>query len=155
MKKQAFIGLVGVVSLVLFAILQGAPLLIFFDPTGVLVCVGGTLGLLSATHGFNATLTAITDGLRGLLSHVETQDVETHEHNAHIAQTGGTLCMAMGITGTMIGLIQMFRNLDDPSQIGPAMAVALLTPFYAIMLNLLLFVPISRYHREMARTPSA
>ena len=35
------------------------------------------------------------------------------------------------------------------------MAVALLTSFYAVMLNPLIFVPVSRYHREMARTPNA
>ena len=60
----------------------------------------------------------------------------------------------MGVMGATIGLIQMLANLEDPTAIGPAMAVALLTSFYAVMLNLLVFVPVSRYHREMARTPN-
>ena len=36
----------------------------------------------------------------------------------------------MGLIGTLVGLIQMLGNLEDPSMIGPAMAVALLTTFY-------------------------
>jgi chemotaxis protein MotA len=37
---------------------------------------------------------------------------------------------AFGMIGTLIGLVQMLQNLSDPSAIGPAMAVALLTTFY-------------------------
>ncbi len=45
---------------------------------------------------------------------------------------------AMGMIGTLIGLVQMLQNLSDPSAIGPAMAVALLTTFYgAIIANVL------------------
>lgn len=43
---------------------------------------------------------------------------------------------AMGMIGTLIGLVQMLQNLSDPSAIGPSMAVALLTTFYgAIIAN--------------------
>ena len=41
---------------------------------------------------------------------------------------------AMGMIGTLIGLVQMLQNLSDPSAIGPAMAVALLTTFYGAIL---------------------
>lgn len=45
---------------------------------------------------------------------------------------------AMGMIGTLIGLVQMLQNLSDPSAIGPAMAVALLTTFYgAVIANVL------------------
>ncbi len=45
---------------------------------------------------------------------------------------------AMGMIGTLIGLVQMLQNLSDPSAIGPAMAVALLTTFYgAIIANVI------------------
>lgn len=45
---------------------------------------------------------------------------------------------AMGMIGTLIGLVQMLQNLSDPSAIGPAMAVALLTTFYgAVVANVL------------------
>ena len=41
---------------------------------------------------------------------------------------------AMGMIGTLIGLVIMLQNLSDPSSIGPAMAVALLTTFYGAIL---------------------
>jgi chemotaxis protein MotA len=48
------------------------------------------------------------------------------------------LSPAYGMIGTLIGLIQMLKNLDDPSKLGPAMAVALITTFYgALMANAL------------------
>jgi chemotaxis protein MotA len=49
----------------------------------------------------------------------------------------GTFFPALGMVGTLIGLVQMLQGMDDPSTIGPAMAVALLTTFYgAIMANI-------------------
>jgi chemotaxis protein MotA len=51
----------------------------------------------------------------------------------------GTLAPAMGMIGTVIGLVQMLQTMSDPSSIGPAMAVALLTTLYgAIIANLVL-----------------
>ena len=154
MNLQAIIGLLGVVGLMLCGILLGSPLLIFVDIPSVMITVGGTVALLTATHGFSAWIAAVGGGFKAMLTNAEPLDVETHEHNAHIAQSGGTLCICMGVMGATIGLIQMLANLEDPTAIGPAMAVALLTSFYAVMLNLLVFVPVSRYHREMARTPN-
>ncbi|MGD9732551.1 MAG: motility protein A [Desulfamplus sp.] len=44
---------------------------------------------------------------------------------------------AFGMIGTLIGLVQMLANLDDPASIGPSMAVAMITTFYgAIIANL-------------------
>ena len=152
MNIQAILGLTGVVGLILFGILLGSPLTIFLDPPSVLITGGGTLALLTATHGFRESMGAIVSGLRGMFTKADGLGIETHEHNAHIAQTGGTLCISMGVAGASIGLIQMLANLEDPTAIGPAMAVALLTSFYAVLLNLVLFIPVSRYHREMARS---
>ena len=45
--------------------------------------------------------------------------------------------------GTLIGLVQMLKTMDDPSTIGPAMAVALLTTFYGAVLANILFLPIA------------
>ncbi|MEH6811229.1 MAG: MotA/TolQ/ExbB proton channel family protein [Motiliproteus sp.] len=54
-----------------------------------------------------------------------------------------TYAPAFGMLGTLIGLIQMLSALDDPSSIGPAMAVALLTTFYGPLLSTMLFLPIA------------
>lgn len=52
------------------------------------------------------------------------------------------LAPAFGMLGTLIGLVQMLSNLEDPSTIGPAMATAILTTFYGSLLATLLFIPI-------------
>lgn len=56
--------------------------------------------------------------------------------------TAGTYSPAFGMVGTLIGLIQMLQNLDDPSQIGAGMATALVTTFYGALLANLVFLPL-------------
>ncbi|MCK8058765.1 MULTISPECIES: motility protein A [unclassified Fusibacter] len=55
----------------------------------------------------------------------------------------GSFGPAFGMIGTLIGLVAMLNALDDPSSIGPAMAVALLTTFYGSVLANLFFIPIA------------
>jgi chemotaxis protein MotA len=54
-----------------------------------------------------------------------------------------TYSPAFGMLGTLIGLIQMLTQLSDPENVGPAMAVALLTTFYGMVLSTLIFNPIA------------
>jgi chemotaxis protein MotA len=62
--------------------------------------------------------------------------VERHKIGREVFQGMADDGPAMGMIGTLIGLVQMLQNLSDPSAIGPAMAVALLTTFYgAIIAN--------------------
>ena len=49
----------------------------------------------------------------------------------------------MGMIGTIIGLVLMLKRMNDPSTIGPAMAVALLTTFYGALLANLVFNPMA------------
>ena len=53
----------------------------------------------------------------------------------------GIYAPAFGMVGTLIGLIQMMQNLDDPSKIGAGMAVALITTFYGALFANLIFLP--------------
>lgn len=66
-------------------------------------------------------------------------------HNVGIAVFTrlGSLSPAMGMVGTLIGLVQMLANLSDPTTIGPAMAVAILTTFYGALLSNMLFLPLA------------
>jgi chemotaxis protein MotA len=58
---------------------------------------------------------------------------------------------AMGMIGTIIGLIQMFAAMDDPARVGPAMAIAMLTTLYGITLSAAIAGPIaSRLERLSA-----
>jgi chemotaxis protein MotA len=77
----------------------------------------------------------IRDILTTELSYVESR----HSLGQNILVMMGTYAPAFGMIGTLIGLIDMLRNMNDPSQIGQGMATALITTFYgAIMANLIL-----------------
>ena len=55
----------------------------------------------------------------------------------------GDLAPAFGMIGTLIGLIAMLNNLDDPTKLGPGMALALITTFYGSLLAQLIFIPLA------------
>lgn len=56
----------------------------------------------------------------------------------------GTYAPAFGMIGTLIGLIQMLQNLEDPTQIGAGMATAMVTTFYGAILANLVFLPLGK-----------
>ncbi len=66
-----------------------------------------------------------------------------HQQGQKIFRALGMASPAFGMIGTLIGLVQMLQQLDDPSAIGPAMAVALLTTLYGAVLANLVFLPIA------------
>ncbi|WP_321367214.1 MotA/TolQ/ExbB proton channel family protein [uncultured Desulfuromusa sp.] len=69
--------------------------------------------------------------------------IERHDKGADIFATIAAYSPAMGMIGTLIGLVQMLQNMSDPSSIGPAMAVALLTTFYGAVIANIIANPIS------------
>ncbi|WDP88981.1 MAG: MotA/TolQ/ExbB proton channel family protein [Desulfobacter sp.] len=62
---------------------------------------------------------------------------------ANVFSAMGSYAPAFGMIGTLIGLVQMLANLDDPSSIGPKMAVAMITTFYGAVMANLFFIPMS------------
>nr|WP_319493872.1 MotA/TolQ/ExbB proton channel family protein [uncultured Desulfobacter sp.] len=68
------------------------------------------------------------------------KDLET---GADVFSSMASYAPAFGMIGTLIGLVQMLANLDDPSSIGPSMAVAMITTFYGAILANLFFTPMS------------
>ncbi len=66
-----------------------------------------------------------------------------HQLGAEVFTTMGTFSPALGMIGTLIGLVQMLQRLDDPGAIGPAMAVALLTTFYGSIMANIMCLPIA------------
>ncbi len=66
-----------------------------------------------------------------------------HAKSASILRKAAEVAPAMGLIGTLVGLVQMLGQLDNPSAIGPAMAVALLTTFYGAVLANMVFAPLA------------
>jgi chemotaxis protein MotA len=63
--------------------------------------------------------------------------------SADVLRKAAEISPAMGLIGTLVGLVQMLSSLDDPSKIGPAMAIALLTTFYGAVLAYMVFSPLA------------
>lgn len=94
-------------------------------------------GLQLAIDGMESN--AIEEIMRTEIMFIE----ERHRLGAEVFATMGTYAPAVGMLGTIIGLVQMMMQMKEPDQIGAPMAVALLTTFYGTLLANLLFLPIS------------
>jgi chemotaxis protein MotA len=68
---------------------------------------------------------------------------QRHQKGQQIFMTLGTYAPAFGMLGTLMGLIAMLTKLDDPTQIGGGMAVALITTFYGALTANLIYLPIA------------
>jgi chemotaxis protein MotA len=83
------------------------------------------------------------DIVRSMLNKDKNLTLQRHNDGQDIFKAIGDVGPAMGMIGTLIGLVQMLANMDDPKQIGPAMAVALLTTLYGAILANMIALPIA------------
>jgi chemotaxis protein MotA len=94
-------------------------------------------GIQMAIDGMESS--AIEDVMTTEIIYLE----ERHKLGSEIFTTMGTFAPAVGMLGTIIGLVQMLMQMENPSQIGAPMALALLTTFYGALLANLLFLPVA------------
>ena len=83
------------------------------------------------------------DTIRELLEIEMEQTSTRHKLHGSIFSQWSGLAGAMGMIGTLIGLVAMLLNMADPSAIGPSMAVALLTTMYGAMIGNIFGGPIA------------
>lgn len=83
------------------------------------------------------------DEIEQILSRERQATRERHARSGGVLRRAGEVAPAMGLIGTLVGLVQMLGNLEDPSSIGPSMAVALLTTFYGAILANMVFNPLA------------
>lgn len=69
--------------------------------------------------------------------------VERHAAGKATFETLGKYAPAFGMLGTIIGLIIMLKNMDDPAALGPGMALALITTFYGSLFSNVVFLPVA------------
>lgn len=112
---------------------------------------GGLLGLEDrefSTDFMKKGIQLLVDGqerdvVRSLLQKDRSLTLEENQWGAKVFTAMADVAPAMGMIGTLIGLVQMLANMEDPKSIGPAMAVALLTTLYGAMLANMVFMPIA------------
>ncbi len=95
------------------------------------------------------------DSIREILETEVEYLEERHRTGGEILNTMATFFPAMGMIGTLIGLVQMLQTMSDPSTIGPAMAVALLTTFYGAIGANLLCIPMAGKLRKRSKEETA
>ncbi len=90
----------------------------------------------------------VTDGyssqdVENLLGQEIDMLADRHRRSAGILRRAADIAPAMGLIGTLVGLVQMLADLDNPAAIGPAMAVALLTTFYGAIMGTVVIAPLA------------
>lgn len=97
---------------------------------------------------FKRGLGLVVDGMPApQIESLLTREVEAmcarHATAVGMLRRAAEVAPAMGLIGTLVGLVQMLGALDDPSRIGPAMAIALITTLYGAMLANMVFAPLA------------
>lgn len=111
----------------------------------------GLLALEGKDHGdefMSKGLSLLADGVDAsqvvmVLDRELQYSKDRHKKGQNILKGMGATAPAFGMIGTLIGLVQMLAAMDDPSKIGPAMAVALLTTLYGAVFANLIFLPLA------------
>ena len=141
---KAFFALCAV-TLITAAIVYGGSFWAFVNVPSLLIVVGLSICIPLATFSPSQVLAA----LGATASDAPLDAADAHRHIS-VLQTIRTVAAGSGIIGTLIGLIQMLQHMEDPSAIGPAMAVALLTLFYGFIISELIVGPaINRVNRRL------
>ena len=114
----------------------------FINAPSLLIVIGGGALFSMGQHGASAVFQALgagqaPDSVGGLKQQV-----------CVLRSLRDALCGSAAV-GFLVGLVHMLHNLSDPSAIGPAVAVALLTTLYAVLLSELVVAP--RIHATVAR----
>lgn len=97
---------------------------------------------------FKKALDLVVDGhdpevVRSILTKDLELTLKRHRDGQAIFKAIGDAAPAMGMIGTLIGLVQMLGSMSDPKQIAPAMAIALLTTLYGAMIANVIAIPIA------------
>jgi len=140
-------------SLLLAAMLLGGSLMAFINLPSILMVVGGLVCFSLAHHDAGSIKDAIAHALGD-------EPISNHQKDISVLATLRKTTYGSGVAGTLIGMIQMLQNLDDPSAIGPAMAVAMLTVLYSVLIVEFLIDPLtnrilSRAHIDGQSKPIA
>ena len=113
----------------------------------------GTLRRAALREFLRRGLTLVVDGISGdeaertMLREADAI-ADRHYRASSVLRRAAEVAPAMGLIGTLVGLVQMLANLEDPASIGPGMAVALLTTFYgAILANVVLTPLVTKLER--------
>jgi len=94
---------------------------------------------------------ATPDQVEQLLDRLREERLDRHTVVQDFWAAAAEAAPAMGMVGTLIGLVRMFRSMDDPATIGAAMAIALLATLYGALFANLIAAPVAARLRRLSR----
>ena len=146
-------SILGIGALVVAAILVGGRLSGFLDIPSALL-VGGVAALgTGGVHGYRVAIDAVRAAVQPATAVDRPQAIR-------VLGTARSAVWAGGCIGVLVGIVQMLQTLADPAAVGPALAVTLLTLFYAAVGSELVLAPLQQRlveleHAASDGTPSA
>jgi chemotaxis protein MotA len=113
-----------------------------------IISLEATLKQVKDDPFLHKALTLAVDGtneheIENMLQREISYTVNLQNKSVDLLRRAAEVAPAMGLIGTLIGLVQMLGTLEDPSSIGPNMAVALLTTFYGAVMAHMIFLPLA------------
>ncbi len=138
---------------------DAGPLLIQIDALSRIAAKHGVMTLdrsVITDRDVAAAIADIVDGRNGAtvtdtLSERQARRAERHRTTSDFWASAAEIAPAMGMIGTLVGLVRMFLTMEDVTAIGGAMAIALLTTLYGAVLATLVAMPISARLRTLGR----
>ncbi len=126
------LGLIIILTTLMVGI--GSNLSAMIDPPSLIITVGGTLAaLLFAGQSIG--------NMFGAVFSADAEPAQLHAA-ARAWELTGAFALSFGAIGTIIGLVIMLKHMDDPSAIGPGMAIGLLTLFYGLIIAFAIALPL-------------
>ncbi|MCE5249901.1 MotA/TolQ/ExbB proton channel family protein [bacterium] len=146
MKVSMIFGIIILIAVCLYGMMSGTSLLLFINPPSLVIVVGILVGGILVPFGCSIPLNAMKK------AHQKEGVVNPDELRQYLQffDYASRLSIGAGIVGTLIGITQMLALINDPSMIGPSLAVALLTAFYGVLLSELVFRPLK--HALMSKS---
>lgn len=141
-----------ILGFVLFAVLIGLGLgssfPIFLDSPSAILCVGLLVSILLSGFG-----NGIGAACRAVFRH--DADRQTLSQGLLVLERARSAAVGGGTLGTLIGLVIILKMLEDPKELAPGFAVALLTSLYALILAYGVLAPLAAgVRRKLAGTPA-
>ena len=127
--------LIGFILLIVFLVLgSGANASSMIDPNSFILTVGGMIGALLFAGASVPSMVKVF-----FSDHTEAEVAQEGIRGWKLAAAFGLI---MGSAGTLIGLVIMLKNMDDPAAIGPGFAIANLTSIYGLVIAFAICLPV-------------
>ncbi len=113
---------------------------VLLNAPSLVTVIGGTIAVVLMSHSFR-TLSLFFRFISLQGNSFQETDRLTLSAFFHTARSAA---LAMGVLGYVINMVTMFLHMDDPSAIGPSIAVSLIIIFYSIIISELIIAPMNR-----------